>query len=335
MLAPIRDHLRPRDPRSSPLLCAARDRYFSRLSVTVHPNTPRFEDARWIVLEDVNVEYLLDIFTSIDQTRGDIWDTCCHFLEHLIWHKPRQTILGSKIEALPDDHPSKSKCLTRLSWLFQQVVGANRDLGLYEEGIQQAKEALEFFERTNNTIAQAQALDDLARLLFDSNQLDVAEDAASRAINLVPENGHDYLLCRLHRALGRIHQSKGDKDKSIHHFRMALGIASPFNWHTELFWVHYALSDVFSNEDEFEDANVHIERAKAHAINNAYWLGRAMQMQANVWYQQHRLGEAQSEVLRALEVYEKLGAAKDVEYCRDLLQKVEQATNDSSSGELL
>jgi tetratricopeptide (TPR) repeat protein len=97
-------------------------------------------------------------------------------------------MLGSKIEALPDDHPSKPKCLFELSRLFQQVGNhaeqkrllthtlelerqrgddsqvaqtlrdlsdVNRLLGLYEEGIRQAKEALEIFERINDTIGQA------------------------------------------------------------------------------------------------------------------------------------------------------------------------------------
>ena len=176
MLAPFRDYLSPKDPQSSPLLCTTRDRYFSRLSGVFQPGNPGFEESRWIVLEDVNVEHLLDVFTSIDQTRGDTWDVCFHFLMHLVWHKPRQTILGSKIEALPEDHPSKPKCLSRLSALFHQMgnyverkrlltytlelerqrgndaevaatlrylSSVNRFLGLKEEGTRQAKEALE------------------------------------------------------------------------------------------------------------------------------------------------------------------------------------------------
>ena len=88
MLAPIRDYLSPQDPRSSPLLCTTRDRYFTRLSVDVSPDKPGFEEAQWIIMEDVNVEYLLDVFTSIEQTRSNNWEACFYFLGHLLWFKP-------------------------------------------------------------------------------------------------------------------------------------------------------------------------------------------------------------------------------------------------------
>ena len=111
MLAPIRDYLGPRDPRSSPLLCATRDHYFSRLSVDVDPTQPGFEEAQWIVSEDVNVEHLLGAFLSVDPDGDDVWEVCYHFMQHLYWYKPRQTVLRSKIEALTDDRRLKSNCL--------------------------------------------------------------------------------------------------------------------------------------------------------------------------------------------------------------------------------
>ena len=80
MLAPIRDYLSPEDPASAPLLCSAKDRYFSRLSADVYPGRPGFEEARWITSEDVNVEHLLDVFTTIDVTSDVIWRACCNFL---------------------------------------------------------------------------------------------------------------------------------------------------------------------------------------------------------------------------------------------------------------
>jgi tetratricopeptide (TPR) repeat protein len=364
MLAPIRDYLSPKDPQSSPLLCTTMDRYSTRLSVEINPNIPEFEEGRWIVLEDVNIEHLLDVFTSIDQTREGIWDVCCHFLEHLVWHKPRQTILASKIEALPDDHPSKPDCLSQLSTLFLQVGNhleqkrlltrtlalerqrgneanvaqilrdlsdSNRLLNLYEEGIRQSKEALEIFERINDTKWQAVCLKDLAWAFYDDRQLDAAQDAASRAIELISGKGLEYIVCGLHRVLGRIYQSKGEREKAIHHFQTALGIASPSNWRDELFWNHYNLAVLFRNEDEFDDANAHIGQAKSQAVGDTYKLGRGMEMQAEIWYQQHRFREAKAEVMHALENYEKLGAAKDMGCCRDLLQNIEQAMNSRST----
>jgi tetratricopeptide (TPR) repeat protein len=365
MLAPIRDFLRPQDPLSSPILCATRDLYFGRLSVDISPGEEAFEEARWIVLEDVNVEHLLDVFSSIDQARVDNWDVCSHFIQHLVWHKPRQTILGSKIEALPDDHPSKPKCLTWLSWSFQQIgnhverkrlliltlelerqrghdaqvaetlqslSGANRCLDLHEEGIRRAKEALEIFERINHTVGQARSLESLARSLLDNKQFDAAEDAASRAINLISKRGEEYNICSLHRVLGEIHRSKGEKEKAIHHFKTAIGIASPLNWSDQLFWNHHYLAGLFRGENQLDDANAHAGQAKSYAVDNPYRLGSAMYTQANIWRRQDRLEDAKSEALHALGIFEKLGDTREAGFCRDLLQLIEQEMQNQRIG---
>ena len=358
LLAPIREYLRPQDPLSSSLICTTRGHYSNRLSVPLNPDEPGFNEARWIVSEDVNVEYLLDIFTSTDQTQGDVWETCYYFMLHLYWHKPRQTILASKIEAIADDHPFKIISLFWLSRLFdrgadyveqkrlltralelqrrrdndiwvalilRQLSGANQFLSLPEEGIRQAKEALEIYERIGDASNQARCLNDLAWLLFSNEQLDAAEHTASRAIELLPEKGGESDTCQLHRLLGKIHKSKGQKEKAIHHFQTALEIASPINLDGEIFWNHCNIAGLFLDEDKFDDANAHIERAKSHSTNNPYELARGMKLQAEIWYREGRLGEAKSEALHALEVYEKLGVAKDTGYCRDFLRKVEEA----------
>ena len=360
MLAPIRDYLGPQDPQSSPLLCATRDRYFSRLSVFVDPYQPGFREARWIASEDMNVERLLDAFISIDSSKKDIWDACIHFIRHLCWHKPRQTLLRSKIEALPDDHPSKPKCLSEISRLFGQLGNyaeqtkllvrtlelerrwgnnfqvaqtllhlsdVSRLLGFHEEGVRRAREALAILERIGDTTGQPQCWNQLAWLLFDDKQLDAAEDAASHAMDFTTEKGQEVLVCQLHRILGMIHQFKGEKEKAMHHFKAALGIASPPNWGNELFWIHLSLAELFGNEDELDDANTHIEQAKSHALRDEYKLGRAMYLQANVWCLELRLEDAKSEVLRALESYEKCGAVHDAGVYRDFLQLIERAMN--------
>jgi hypothetical protein len=108
MLAPIRDYLRPQHPKSSPLLLATKDHYFTRLLADeLGPNHPGSEEARWIRSEDVNVEHLLDVFTSIDPNAGDVWDACSHFMWHLHWHKPRQSVLGERSKLFRTTTPPK------------------------------------------------------------------------------------------------------------------------------------------------------------------------------------------------------------------------------------
>ena len=357
MLAPLRDYLCPKDPKSSPLLCATKECYFNRLSVHIKPGYPGFEEARWITSEDVNVEHLLDVFTFIDTGLGDVWDVCVEFMGHLYWHKPRLVILRPKIEGLPDDHRSKPRCLFQLSRLFDSVgnhverkrllvhtlklrrerrndlqaaetlkflCDANRMLGLHKEGIQQAEEALEIYERLNHVPGQARSLQQLALLLYDDEQLDAAEEVALRAIELLSDKGKQFTVCACYRILGNICRSRGETEKAIIHFETALGIASPPNWHDLLFWINHSMVELCLGEKRFDDAQTHVESAKSHAINVPYFLGRAMELQAVIWYEEGKLEQARSEVLRAADVFEKLGAIKNLEYCRGALQTIEK-----------
>ena len=75
MLAPLRDYLSPRDPRTSPLLCTTKDHYFTRLRLLgdLEPDQPGFGESGWIKSEDVNVEHLLNIFTLLDTESDDVW----------------------------------------------------------------------------------------------------------------------------------------------------------------------------------------------------------------------------------------------------------------------
>jgi len=366
MLAPLRDYLSPKDPKSSSLLLTTKECYFTRMSADINPNKPDFEETRWIMLEDVNVEHLLDIFTTIDPNSDSVWVACANFMEHLYWHKIRSTILQPKVEGLPDDHHSKPECLSQLSQLIYSVGNdaeckrlmshalklwrerdddanvartlmdlsdTNQLMGLPKEGIQQAQEALEIYERLGDTLKQAQCLDNLASSLSADKQFDAAEEAAFRAIALLPDEGEQFRVCECHQTLANIYRSKGEIEKAIHYYEVALGIASPFNWHHHLFWIHCKLAGLFRNESRFDDAQAHVEHAKSHAVDDAYNLGRAMAEQAMVWDQQGRLEEARTEALRAADVFEKLGAGEGIERCRKLLRQIENdlVASDQSS----
>ena len=356
MLAPLRDHLCPKDIASFPLLKTAKENYFTRLSGEVYPGMPDFEEARWITTEDINVEHLLDVLTTVEAKSESVWDACARFMAQLYWHKPRLITLGPKIKALPDNHPSKPQCLFDLSRLFdsvgnfvesKQLLGhslklwrerrdyfrvartlenlseTNRGMRLYEEGIRQAKEASGIFERVGEVAEQATSLIALAWLLCDSNQIKAAEEAGSRAINLLPEEGKELHVCQAHRVLGQVYRSKGETKKAIHHWEMAMGIAFSLNMVDELFWLNFALTDLYSEQGELGDAQTCLGNAKSLAVNNAYNSTLVMGQQARLWDLQGRFEDAKSEALDALDAFEKLGAVNDVESTRQLLHQIE------------
>jgi tetratricopeptide (TPR) repeat protein len=359
MLAPLRDYLHPKDPKLSPLLRTTKDHYFRRLAIEVYPGKPGFDDAQWITSEDVNIEYLLDVFTSIDTNSDEVWDACYYFMDHLAWHKWRLVVLGPKIEGLPDNHPSKAGCLYRLARLFEEVgngkeskrllihtlklrtergddflvaetlwgmSGVNRMLHFYKEGVQQVKEALGIYERLGDVSGQARSLCRLAYLLHDDEQFDAAEEAASQVINRFSGKHEQDPVCDCYRLLGEICRYNDESEKAIDHFKAALGIASSFNWHDQLLWIHYSLSNLAFNEGRFDDAHTHLKHAKSHAVNNAYRLGQIVEQQAWFWYSQQKFEEARSAALHAADIHERLGATKDAESCRDLLRKIDRAT---------
>ena len=362
MLAPLRDYLCPKDLKSFSLLSTTKGCYFFRLSVKVFPDKPGFEESRWIASEDVNIEHLLDVFTTVDVNSGSVWEACAVFMDYLRWHKPRLVMLGPKIEALPDDHPSKAQCLYNLSrlsfwagnWveckrLLTHALGlwrergddsqvsqtlidlceTNRQMGLHEEGIQEAKEASEIIERLGDTAKQAECLTSLASLLLSDKQLDAAEEVASRAISLLPAKGERLRVCGGHHILGEIYRCKGNTEEAVHHLEVALEIASSLNVDTDLSWIHYSLSLLFSGEGRFDDADTHIECAKSHAANNPYNLGRAMELQANFLYGKQMFERAKFEASCAINAYEKIGAASDIEDCKELLRKIDELDPDS------
>ena len=135
--------------------------------------------------------------------------------------------------------------------------------------------------------------------------------------------GEQLRACECYCLLGNISDSRDEKKKAIEHFETALGIASSFNWSSQLFWIHHRLAVLFFHEDGFDEAYAHVEHAKPHAIGDRYMLGHAMRLQARLLYDQGRIEEARSEASRAASAFEELGAAYELAYCRSMLRCIE------------
>lgn len=311
-------------------------------------------------VEAVNIEHLLNTFTSVHTNSEEAWGACSGFVARLSQHSPRLVTLGSKIEGLPDYHPSKPRCLFRLSDLFLEVgdyveskrhlthllklwrdrgdhyqialtllylTKANEYLNLFKEAIRQTKEALETFEQLKDAERQAQSLSLLAVLFLQDNQSDIAEETGSRAITLLPGNSKEIIVYRCHQALGEIHRVKCNHEKAIECFKFSLKIATSHNWNREAFWVYFPLVLLFVDGGRFDDANAHLESAWLHAANNSVNSSLEMWLQSYVFFRQNRFEEARFECLRAVEALEKIGVTVYSKLCRGLLARIADKSN--------
>ena len=336
MLAPLRNYFSLKDPKLSPLLCTTKEYYFSRMSASTDLADP---GTQWIMSEDLNVEHLLDVFTTIDRESNDVWNTCAKFMEHLIQRKNRLTILRLQpnIEALPDNHLSKRECLFLLSRSFNSVGNqveskrllthvlklerewgddrgvahklrclsdTNRDMGLRDEGIQQVKEALEIYKQLGDTVAQGWCLVGLARLLESDGQLGAAEEAASHAISLVPEEEDQSLAFHSHYVLGKVYHSKKKDEAAIQNYEAALGIAPALSGHDRdlLFDVHCSLADVLGDELRADEAKAHLEHAELYAADNPRRLRDVARQRVDLFALTHLIGGLMSGALAPTKV---------------------------------
>jgi tetratricopeptide (TPR) repeat protein len=120
--------------------------------------------------------------------------------------------------------------------------------------------------------------------------------------------------CKSHRRLGNIHTSKRESEKAIHHFEAALRIASTVGWPEELVLINFHLAILSHFEDRLDDANAYLNQAESYTVD-PYNLGGVMWMRAVILGEKRRFGDATSEALGALQIFEKLGAARDLEKC--------------------
>ena len=355
MLAPLRDHLCPKDPLAS-LLCSVKEHYFSRLSFFMGTPASDNDGATWIASDDVNIEHLLDIFTSIDVNSESVWDACGHFMRHLLLHKPRLPVFGPKIVALPGDYPSKPGCLSELSVLYASIgnyAEARRllchALELYrgrgndyriastlwvlarsnfprdhcEEGIRQAEEAMTIFQRIGNTEWVVHCHSLLSTLFRRVNRLDDAEKCANQAIALADGliSTTDYVsLENLRVSLFTMYSHRGDTEKAIFHAEASIGETSS---RSSRFLSHLNLAMIHITERRLGDAETHLEHAGSLAVNGSSEPSTVALLRARLLVVQGKLGEARSEALRGPDLLEFRGGG-NVKAWNDLLRLVDK-----------
>ena len=290
MLAPLRDHLRPKDPELSPLLCATGKRYFSRVSVDFDPDKPEVEDTRWITSEDVNVEHLLDVFTSIDINPGGfrdytdsndsgghansgdalvVWNACAGFLHRLAWYKPRLTVLGPRLKELPNDHPSKLECLVGLA------EGVD-SLGNHSECRQLITHTLELYRERGDELMVAEMLVDLAETNLASNRFAEGIPQAKEASEIFKRLGCTARHVQSLHSLAYLFARDGQADAAEETLSRAISLYLGEHHQFHLCEHFHVLGQICISRGQIEAAIIHHEKALRIATSLNFQAMRVM-----------------------------------------------------------
>jgi len=108
------------EPKLSPLSCATKDHYFTRLSLDLDPDKPRFKKRGGSTSEDANVEHLLDVFTAIDADSPMYGMSALLSLLHL-YEPQKRAYAGFKNSWAPRIATSRRNACSISSWLFESV----------------------------------------------------------------------------------------------------------------------------------------------------------------------------------------------------------------------
>lgn len=128
-------------------------------------------------------------------------------------------------------------------------------------------------------------------------QLDAAEEAMVGTIKLLPG---EYLTSSrqiLHRSY------TSPQGRGV--------IASAFDFHSNTFRIHHNHMVHSLNTNEFDGAHFYIQQAKAHTLDDAYFLSLATSLQARIWLRQLSLEKDIFESMRALWIFRDAGALEE------------------------
>ena len=78
MLVPLRDYLSPKDLKPSPLPWIGTSPRCQSILTQTSPTLWNYDGS----CQHVNIEHILDIFTTIDENSDSVWDACANFMQH-------------------------------------------------------------------------------------------------------------------------------------------------------------------------------------------------------------------------------------------------------------
>ena len=117
---------------------------------------------------------------------------------------------------------------------------------LPKQAIILAREASKTLERLGDTLEHGHCLLELAAALHKDGQLDATKTTVLHTIDLLSGiKGAEYRVSNSHSTLAEMYFSRDEREKAHDRLKIALGIASSFNWGNELFWIHYILAELF------------------------------------------------------------------------------------------
>jgi len=194
-----------------------------------------------------------------------------------------------------------------LMYIYNELGLVLNKMGENEQALQEYSRYLSIAQELGKTAEQATALNNIAGIYSDHDELDQALDYYQKSLALNTRNAATY------NNIAMVYSKKGDKTKAIEYIKKAIAIdEEEGNYHQQAMHL-LNLGSLQTKVQQFTEANDSLFSGleKIRKVKDAYWEGVAHHYIGELYRNMGNIALARKWLKTALDIFTRIGAADD------------------------